>query len=113
MYKVKRNVSGNIARFKVRWMVKGYLQQFNVDFDQTFAMEIKPMAFRVLFVVAVFYDLDIDQMEIKTVFFYDFIDQLIYIKLPKSMDIETNKNILCKLLKALYDFKQFLRLWYE
>ena len=48
VYKIKRDVDGNIARFKARWVVKGYLQQFGVDFNQTFAAVVKPMAFRVL-----------------------------------------------------------------
>lgn len=48
VYKVKRDVEGKIARFKARWVVKGYLQQFGVDFDQTYAAVLKPMAFRVL-----------------------------------------------------------------
>lgn len=52
VYRVKRDVNGNIARFKARWVVKGYLQQFGVDFDQTFAAVVKPMAFRVLFAIA-------------------------------------------------------------
>lgn len=60
VYKVKRDVDGNIARFKARWVVKGYLQQFGVDFDQTFAAVVKPMAFRVLFAIAAFFDLDIE-----------------------------------------------------
>ncbi len=33
VYKIKRDVDGNIARFKARWVVKDYLQQFCVDFD--------------------------------------------------------------------------------
>ena len=60
VYKVKRDVDGNIAKFKARWVVKGYLQQFGVDFDQTFAAVVKPMAFRVLFAIAAYFDLDID-----------------------------------------------------
>lgn len=51
VYKIKRDVDGNVARYKARWVVKGYLQQFGVDFDQTFAAVVKPMAFRVLFAV--------------------------------------------------------------
>lgn len=52
--KVKRDVTGEIARFKARSVVKNYLQQFMVDFDQTFAAAVKPMAFRVLFAIAAF-----------------------------------------------------------
>ena len=44
VYKIKRGVDGEITRLKVRWVVKGYLQQFGVDFDQTFASVVKPMA---------------------------------------------------------------------
>lgn len=69
VYKIKRDVDGNIARFKARWVVKGYhLQKFGVDFDQTFAAVGKPMAFRVLIAIAAFFDLYIDQMDVKTAF---------------------------------------------
>lgn len=37
------------------------------------------MAFKVLFAIAVYYNFDIDQMDVKTAFFYEFIDQLVYI----------------------------------
>lgn len=112
-FSFKRDVDGNIARFKARWVVKEYLQQFGIDFDQTFAAVIKPMAFRVLFAIAAFYDLDIDQMDVKTAFLYGLIDQLIYVEIPKGLETEVNRNMGCKLLKALYGFKQSPRLWYK
>lgn len=40
---------------------------------------IKPMAFRVLFVIAAYYNLDIDQINVKTAFLYGMIDQLVYV----------------------------------
>lgn len=113
VYKVKRNVNGRVARFKARWVVKGYLQQFGVDYDQTFAAVVKPMAFRVLFAIAAFFDLDIDQMDVKTAFLYGLIDQLVYVEIPKGTESEDNRNMVCKLLKALYGLKQSPRLWYE
>ncbi len=102
VYKIKRDVDGNIACFKARWVVKGYLQQFGVDFDQTFAAVVKPMVFRVLFAVAAFFDLDIDQMDIKTAFLYGLINQLVYVDIPKGSETEANRGMVCKLLKALY-----------
>lgn len=110
---MKRDVNRKVARFKARWIVKGYLQQFGVDFDQTFAAVIKPMAFKVLFTIATFFNLDINQIDIKIAFLYDFIDQLMYVEIPKGIKSKNNRNIVCKLLKALYSLKQSPQLWYE
>lgn len=71
------------------------------------------MTFRVLFVVAVYYNLDINQIDIKTAFLYDLINQLIYIQIPKGSKSQAIEEMVCKLLKALYDFKQAPKLWYE
>ncbi len=113
VYEVKRDVDGNVARFKARWVVKRYLQQFEVDFDQTCAAIAKPMAFRVLFAIAAFFDLDIDQMDVKTAFLYGLIDQLVYVEIPKGTESEENRNMVYRLLKALYGLKQSSRFWYE
>lgn len=71
------------------------------------------MAFRVLFAVAAFFDLDIDQMDVKTAFLYGLIDQLVYVDIPKGSESEANRGMVCKLLKAPYGLKQSPRLWYE
>ena len=71
------------------------------------------MAFRVLFAVTAFFDLDIDQMDVQTAFLYRLIDQLVYVDIPKGSETEANRGIICKLLKALYGLKQSPRLWYE
>lgn len=66
-----------------------------MDFDQTFAVVVKPMIFHIFFTIAVYYDLDIDQMDIKTAFLYGLIDQLIYVKISKMTKTEANKNMVC------------------
>lgn len=80
VYRVKQNVHGEIARYKARYVVKDYFQQFRVNFDQMFAIIVKPMIFCMLFIIATFHNLDINQIDIKTAFLYGFIDQLIYVK---------------------------------
>ena len=113
IYKVKCDVDKKVARFKARWVVKGYSQQFGVDFNQTFAVVVKPMAFKVLFAIATFLDLDINQMDVKTAFLYGLINQLVYVEIPKGTESKDNWNMVYKLLKALYGLKQSPRLWYE
>lgn len=71
------------------------------------------MAFKVLFTVVAYYDLDIDQIDVKTAFLYGLTDQLVYIQVPKGSETQATKGIVCKLLKTLYDLKQVPRLWYK
>lgn len=73
----------------------------------------KPMAFRVLFAIAASYNLDVDQMNVKTAFVYGLIDQLIYVDVPKGSEDQATKRKDSKLLKALCGLKQSPRLWYE
>lgn len=110
MFKLKRGVEGNITRFKARWVVKGFLQQYGIDYDQTFAAVMKPMAFRILFAVAAALDLDIDQIDVKTAFLYGVVQELIYVHMPPGFKIP---GMVCRLKKALYGLKQSPRLWYE
>lgn len=63
------------------------------------------MAFRVLFAITVYYNLDINQKDIKTAFLYDLINQLVYVQILKGLEDATNKEIVCKLLKTLYELK--------
>lgn len=94
-------------------MVKGYIQQFGVDFDQTFTAVIKPISFGVLFTIATYFNLNIDQIDVKTAFLYKFINHLIFVEILKKIKIDANKNMVYKLLKALYDLKQLPCLRYK
>lgn len=71
------------------------------------------MVFRVFFATAASYNLDIYQMNIKAAFLYDLINQLIYVKMPKSIETSAIWNIIYKLQKALYGLKQSSGLWYK
>ena len=113
VYKVKQDVNGNVAYFKAGWVVKGYPQWFGVNFKQTFDAMVKPMVFRVLFVVAAYFDLYIDQIDVKTAFLYGLIDQLVYVDITKGSESKAIQGMVCKLLKALYSLKQSSHLWYK
>ena len=44
------------------------------------------MAFWVFFAIAVFFNLDIEQMDVKTAFLYGFINQFIYVNISKRSE---------------------------
>ena len=66
------------------------------------------MAFRIFFAITAFFNLNINQMDVKIVFLYNLINQLVYVEIPKGKEIKANCNMVCKLLKALYGLKQSL-----
>ena len=70
VFKVKKGKDSKVLCYKARWVIKGYLQQYSVDYNQTFAIVVKPIAFRALFAIAAYYNLKIKQMDIKTAFLY-------------------------------------------
>ena len=110
IYKFKRNVDDVIIKYKIKWCVKNFLQQYDIDFDQIFVFVIKSMTFRILFAIVAFLNLKIKQMNVKIVFLYKFIDFDIYVKYFIELK---NDNVIYKFNKILYDLKQFSRLWYE
>lgn len=68
------------------------------------------MTFRVLFTIVAYYNLDINQIDVKTTFFYNLIDLLVYMHIYIRSEDASKKKIICKLLNALYDLKQIPRL---
>lgn len=52
-------------------------------------------------------------MDVKTIFLYSLINQLIYVEICKGIETNVNKNIVYKLLKTLYNLKQSSKFWYE
>lgn len=50
-------------------IVKNYLQQCWIDFNQMFIAVVKLIAFCIFFAIVIFYNLNINQIDVKTAFF--------------------------------------------
>ena len=65
-------------KYKAWWVVKGFEQWFGIDYNQTYAAVIKPMSYKVLFTLATFYDLHIEQIDVITAFLHRELSEVIY-----------------------------------
>lgn len=65
------------------------------------------MVFKIFKLIIASFNLTIVKIKIKTIFLYNFFNLVIYIKISKNIKTKSNCNIIYKLLKALYIYKQF------
>jgi hypothetical protein len=68
--KRKRDDVGNISRYKVRYVVKGFAQRYLIDYDKTTAPTARLESFRALLHIAATLDWDVQHFDIKTAFLH-------------------------------------------
>ena len=66
----------------------------------------------ILLAVVAQYELELDQLDVKTVFLHDDLEEKIYMSQPTRFKTTVKENIVCKLKKSLYGVKQLTRQWY-
>jgi len=66
-----------------------------------------------LVALATIYGLVVHQMDVKTAFLNDDLEEEIYISQPKGCTVPSQENKVCKLRKSLYGLKQAPKHWYE
>lgn len=109
VFKTKRDVNGDIQRFKARLVVKGYSQKEGIDYNETFSPVVRYTSIRFLIALAVKHNLNIDQMDAITAFLQGDLTEEIYLEQPEEFNDGTKK--VCRLKKAMYGLKQSSREW--
>ena len=111
VFKVKKNLDGDIIKFKARWCARGFEQSHGIDFHDTYASVVKSMTYKLLFAMIAHHDLDAEQMDIVTAFLNARLkERNIFIEPPESYE---DPEYVWVLARALYGLKQSPREWYE
>src|SRR5438105_5041208 len=63
--KRKRDDTGNVVRYKVRYVTKGYTQRYGVDYDKTTAPTTRLESFRTLLHLAASLNWDVQHIDVK------------------------------------------------
>jgi hypothetical protein len=115
VYDFKRNEHGKVIKFKARLVVQGYKQQFGVDYEKTFSSTAQIRSFRIMVSLAVLFDYQIHQYDIKNAFLNSKMDKEVYMHWPPGYEnmLPKKKGTIIKLLKALYGLHQCSRLWQQ
>lgn len=115
IFKLQKHADGTVARYKGRLVVKGYLQEAGVDFQETFSPVVKPTIVRVVLALAVSLNWSLRQVDINNAFLNEDLHEEIYMVQPPSFKKQgsNGQQLVCQLRKALYGLKQAPRAWFH
>ncbi|KAG8481238.1 hypothetical protein CXB51_026069 [Gossypium anomalum] len=113
VFRAKFNTDGSLNKHKARLVVKGYCQQYGVDFEETFAPVARLDTIKLLFSLAAQKKWQIHQLDVKSAFLNGFLKEEIYIEQPDGFQVQGQEDKVYRLKKALYGLKQAPRAWYD
>jgi hypothetical protein len=111
--KRKRDDAGNIARYKVRYVAKGFAQRYRIDYNKTTAPTARLESFRCLLHIAATLDWDIQHVDIKTAFLHGVLpsSETVFMEQPPGFEEPGKEDWVWQLIKSLYGMKQASRIW--
>ena len=86
---IKTKENDIIVRNKARLVAQGFNQEEGIDYEETFALVARLEAIRMLLAFACFKDFVLYQMDVKSVFLNDFINEEVYVEQPPVFKVLT------------------------
>ncbi|GKE06603.1 putative ribonuclease H-like domain-containing protein, partial [Tanacetum coccineum] len=112
VYRNKRDERGVVVRNKARLVAQGHRQEKGIDYDEVFAPMVRIEAIRLFLAFASFIGFIVYQMDIKSAFLNDTIDEEVYVSQPPGFVDPDHPKKVYKVVKALYGLHQAPRAWY-
>ncbi|KAL0434764.1 UNVERIFIED_CONTAM: Retrovirus-related Pol polyprotein from transposon RE2 [Sesamum radiatum] len=103
--------NGEFTAFKARLVEKGYTQRPGVDFEETYSTVAMAKSIQILLAIATWHDYEIWQMNVKTAFLNDFVEEEIYMDQPEGFTTVGEEQKVCHLQRSIYGLKQDFRSW--
>ncbi|KAG8475483.1 hypothetical protein CXB51_032327 [Gossypium anomalum] len=114
VFKKKEGTPGvEKPKYKVRLVAKGYSQIPGVDFTDVFSPVVKHSLIRALLGIVAMHDLELEQLDVKTVFLQGELEEDIYMQQLEGFTVSEKEDYVCFLKKSIYGLKQSPRQWYK
>ncbi|KAJ9561278.1 hypothetical protein OSB04_006438 [Centaurea solstitialis] len=110
VFKIKTKLDGSIDRYKARLVVKGFNQEYGIDYEETFASVARVTSVRSLLAIAATKHWPLFQMDVKNAFLNGDLSEEVYMTPP---GVSLPPGHVCRLCKALYGLKKAPRAWFE
>nr|GEY76769.1 putative retrotransposon Ty1-copia subclass protein [Tanacetum cinerariifolium] len=84
-------MDGAVHTYKARLLMKGYTQTLGIDYEETFSPVADIRAIRILITITAFYDYEIWQMNVKTVFLSGYLSEEVYMEQPEGLRVADSR----------------------
>ena len=113
VYKLKKGADDTVPKYKARPVAKRFSQKAGIDFHEIFSPIVKLVSIRILLALVALYDLELEQLDVKTTFLHGDLEEKKFMEQPEGFVQNRNKRFVCKLKKSLYGLRQSPRQWYK
>nr|GEV18884.1 copia protein [Tanacetum cinerariifolium] len=111
VYINKKDERGIVIRNKARLVAQGHTQEEGINYEEVFAPVLRIKAIRMFLAYASFMGFLLYQMDVKIAFFYETIEEEVYVCQPPGFEDPKNPDKVYKVVKALYGLHQAPRAW--
>ena len=102
-----------LLRRKARYVIKGYVQHYGIDYFETHSPVVKAKSIRIMLIITAVFDLELKHIDFDTAFLNGFLMEIVYMNQPEGFIVGDPKKKICKLMKSIYGLKQAARVWYK
>lgn len=113
LYKTKLNELGEVDKYKARLVVKGYAQEYGVDYTEVFTPVARMDTVRMILALAAQKGWGVFQLDVKSAFLHGKLEEDVFVEQPQGYEVKGKENMVYKLHKALYGLKQAPRAWFS
>ena len=113
IYKIKTRSDGTVDRYKALLVARSFTQEYEIDYEETFALVTRLSSIKTLIVVSAARKWSLFHMDVKNVFLNGELSEEVYMKLPPGYSHPPGfPHRVFRLLRALYGLKQAPRAWF-
>ncbi|GJR64322.1 putative ribonuclease H-like domain-containing protein [Tanacetum coccineum] len=110
VFKNKKDERGIVIRNKARLVAQGYTQEEGINYDEVFAPVARIEAIRLFLAYSSFKDFVVYQMDVKSAFLYEKIEEVVYVCQPPRFEDPTFLIEYIRLKKHYMDYIKLLEL---
>ena len=114
VFKIKKNAVGEIDKYKVDLVARGFTQQYGVDYNETYAPVARLASLYLILAITAHQNWDIKLFDFHSAFLNGKLDdnKIIFMELPPGFN-KKGCNLIARLCVTIYSSKQGALKWYQ